>query len=286
LSLVVLGDLANLSGLVTARLAGPSVGAPLPPPEDVPSETLYRSARELLTVLPAEQPADPVGLRLWAQRDLFKAQALELAPEYLVRSEALAKGELGGCLDGKTVAYLGLSDAYFLASRAPDKAPALLLLLKAIEHELDVHLLGRLRAPLYSARARAVVESHPDSPYARFLLAPPRPYSLEEIDGLLWSMLTATDRPVKALVRLARRATLASLGDPMLVFDPSRLPLRIDQIYKKFFLRLDKQTWDWESVRKAREEILGPRQENVFQQIARGLGKREVKAAAAEAPRV
>src|SRR5262249_43555569 len=87
-------------------------------------------------------------------------------------------------------------------------------------------------------------------------------------------MITNQDRPLKGLARAIRNGLATTLADPNFFLDPSQFPLRLDQIYKRFYLRLDKETWDWEGVRRAREEILGPRQDNLFEQIGRALGPR------------
>jgi hypothetical protein len=277
LALVVLGDYRNLREVATrrSRLSDKPEVATTPAGE-IDSEALARTARELACLLPEERDADdPISTRLAAVRGVIRRHTHELAPEFLLRCESLVAEPWAGALDSLTVAYLSLAEALFIAGRSPDKSPALLLLLKAVEHELNVHLFGTLRRIPGLSRVGSLTGRYPNHPLVNFLASPPRNLSLQQQNELLWAMITHQDRPLKALARAITRGLAQNVSDVGFFLDPSRFPLRLDQVYKRFFLRLDKESWDWEGVRRAREEILGPKQENLFEQIGRALGGRE-----------
>jgi ComEC/Rec2-related protein len=278
LGLVVLGDYHNLRETLRQRLKMGEAQKESPAPEEIDQEILARTARELACLLPDDQDAlDPISRRLASVRGVIRAQTQELAPEFLLRCEALLSEPWAAPLDPLTLAYLGLSESVFLAGRSPDKSPALLLLLKALEHELNVHFFGALRLSSGQNRAVTLTGRYPKHPLINFLASPPHNLSLEAQNEVLWAMISNQERPLKGVVRAIQRGLASTLADPNYFLDPSQFPLRLDQIYKRFYLRLDKEPWDWEGVRRAREEILGPKQENLFEQLGRTLGAEGIK---------
>jgi ComEC/Rec2-related protein len=273
LALVVLGDWHNLKQTVLRALKIGDSAARAPADDEFDQERLARTARELVCLVPEERDVtDPLSQKLAQVRGTIRVQTQELAPEFLLRCEALNAEPWTAPLDPLTLAYLGLAESYFLTARSPDKAPALLLLLKALEHELNAHLFGLLRLSPGHGRAAALSGRYANHPTVAYLASPPRHLSLAEQNEVLWSMITTQERPLKGLVRSIRRGLASTLADPTYFLDPSQFPLRLDQIYKRFYLRLDKEDWNWEAVRRAREDILGPKQENLFEQIGRALG--------------
>ena len=273
MALIILGDYQNLRETLMKWLRIRKAEPAPPTSEEIDADALARTAKELSCLLPAEDDAsDPISQRLAAVRGMIKGQTYDLAPEFLMRCDALMEEPWAKVFDPLTIAYLGLAEAYFVASRSPDKGPALLLLLKALEHELNVHLFGVLRRVPGLSRAGVLLARYPNHPLVTFLASPPRNLTLDEQNELLWATITHQERALKALERAVRRGLSQTLANVAFFLDPSQFPLRLDQVYKRFYLRLDKEIWDWEGVRRAREEILGPKQENLFQLIGEALG--------------
>jgi ComEC/Rec2-related protein len=274
LGLVILGDWHNLRMVLFDRLSVSQGEPDTPAPEHVDSSAVARAARELVCLLPDDtDDPDPLSRRLAAVRGIIRGQAQDLAPEFMLRFDGLTKEPWAAALDQLTLAYIALSEAYFLAARSPDKGPALLLLLKALEHELNVHLFR----PILLAGQRKGINTYktryPNNRLVNWLASPPVLLTLTEQDELIWSVLTTNDRSLKSLVRTIARSLGETVADPDFFLNPSRFPLRLNQTHTRFYLRLDKEDWNWENIRKAREEILGPTRENLFEQIGRALSK-------------
>lgn len=273
LALVVLGDWHNIREVLAGRiLARTAPDVERPGSDEIDPEKLAYTVKELASLLPDEsETADPISRRIAAVRGQIHGQSQEIAPEFMLRFNALSQEPWAPALDRLTIAYLAYADAYFLAARSPDKTPALLFLIKALEHELNVHLFGPLRISAGQKNVATLLVRYPRHALVNFLASPPRMMSLEEQTEVLWSLLSEKDRPLKGLTRAMMRGLSGSVADPTFFLEISQFPLRLDQVYKRFYLRLDKEAWDWEGVRRARDYILGPAQDNLFEQIGRAL---------------
>lgn len=282
LVLVLAGDATNLRAVLR-----PIVNRSLAPPpplvvEEVSDEVLERTARELEALLPEEapDPRDRLEVLLHQESETIRSQIPQLSSEFVQEYGLLLRKPWRRSLDALTLANLSMSHAHFLASRSADRRPSLVFLLKALEQELDVHLFAPMRTSVHLEKARALLEDFPEHPLVFYLTEPPRRLGLEDQNELLWSMITASDPKIQRLVRSITRDLGGRMKDVSFFFSPSRLPLRLDQIVKKFVLRLEKEEWSWQEVRRAREEILGPRSENLFEELGESLGHDEGRGAA------
>lgn len=278
LGLVVIGDWYNLREMVAGRLLTAAAADPERPAfGEIDPAQLANTVRELASLLPEESEAtDPISRRLAAVRGAIRGQIPDLAPEFMLRYNALSQESWAGSLDKLTLAYLAFADAFFLAARSPDKTPAMLLLIKALEHELNVHLFGPIRITGAQKNVSTLLVRYPNNALVNYLASPPRVLSLEEQHEILWSLLSnQQDKALKGLTRVIKRGLSSNLADPQFFLEVSLFPLRLDHVYKRFYLRLDKETWDWEGVRRARDLVLGPVEENLFEQIGRALSRPE-----------
>ena len=279
LGLVIIGDWHNLREMVAGRLLTATAADPSRPASDEldPAQLAF-TVKELVSLLPEESEAsDPISRRIAAVRGTIRAQIQDLAPEFMLRYNALAQEPWAPALDKLTLAYLAFSDAYFLAARSLDKTPALLFLIKALEHELYTHLFVPMRIAAGQKNVATLLVRYPRHALVNFLAGAPLFLSLEQQTEILWSLLSNQDRPLKGITRSISRGLATTVADPQFFLEPSHFPLRLDQVYKRFYLRLDKEAWDWEGVRRARDYILGPAQDNLFELIGRALSSPEAQ---------
>jgi len=273
--LVVFGDFANLKAALRPILIR-TVPAPVPAvTEGIPTAILERTTRELDSLVPTgEGESDPLFQKLARVRADLLTQIPHLSAEFIQEYNDLMRKPWRGALDSLTLAYLAFSGAHFVASRSQDKRPSLVYLLVAIQHELNIHLFAPMRSSATILRAQGLKDAYPTHGLVKFLLEPPVPLTLKRQNELLWTMITTTDPRLQRLVRSITKDLSRRFVDVSFFFSPAELPLRLDQIVKKFHDRLDKVDWGWESVRLAREEIIGPKASHLFEDIGNASGTR------------